>query len=75
MHYTPSQNAKQQFQAELSYNKNNRPVQLTVSEILKENTDQLLDILNAELELKKSNLEGELYFKTLERIFIEKTNL
>ncbi len=52
--------------------KNNRPVQLTVSEILKENTDQLLDILKRELELKKSNLEGELYFKTLERIFIEK---
>ena len=52
--------------------KNNRPVQLKVSEILKENTDQLLDILKRELELKKLKLEGELSFKTLERIFIEK---
>lgn len=52
--------------------KNNRPVEMTVSEILKDNTEQLLNILKRELELKKSKIEGELHFKTLERIFIEK---
>ncbi|MGC8742617.1 MAG: DNA topoisomerase IV subunit A [Verrucomicrobiia bacterium] len=52
--------------------KNNRPVEMTVSEILKDNTEQLLNLLKRELELKKSRIEGELFFKTLERIFIEK---
>ena len=52
--------------------KDNRPVEMTVSEILKENVNQLLDILKKELELKKSRLEADLHFKTLERIFIEK---
>ncbi|MGB9601377.1 MAG: DNA topoisomerase IV subunit A [Limisphaerales bacterium] len=52
--------------------KDNRPVEMTVSEILKDNTEQLLNLLRRELELKKSRIEAELYFKTLERIFIEK---
>ena len=51
--------------------KNNRPVELTVSEVLRENTDQLLVILKRELELKLKQLEDELHFRTLERIFIE----
>lgn len=51
--------------------RNNRPVELTVSEILEENTRQLVDILKRELELKLSKLENELHFRTLERIFIE----
>jgi topoisomerase-4 subunit A len=51
--------------------KNNRPVELTVSEVLRENTDQLVDILKRELELKIRKLEDELHFRTLERIFIE----
>ena len=49
----------------------NRPVELTVSEILEENARQLVDILKRELELKLSQLEDELHFRTLERIFIE----
>ena len=49
----------------------NRPVELTVSEILEENARQLVDILKRELELKLSQLESELHFRTLERIFIE----
>src|SRR6266446_3014756 len=51
--------------------KNNRPVELTVSEVLKENTEQLVATLKRELELKESKLQDELHFRTLERIFIE----
>ena len=51
--------------------KDNRPVELTVSEVLKENTDQLVRILKRELELREKNLLDELHYRTLERIFIE----
>ena len=51
--------------------KENRPVELTVSEILRENTDQLVRILKRELELREKNLLDELHYRTLERIFIE----
>lgn len=51
--------------------KDNRPVEMTVSEILRENTDQLVALLKRELELKLKQLEDELHFRTLERIFIE----
>src|SRR5207248_8824590 len=51
--------------------KDNRPVEMTVSEVLQENTAQLVDILKRELELREKKLEDELHFRTLERIFIE----
>ncbi|MBI3418296.1 MAG: DNA topoisomerase IV subunit A [Verrucomicrobia bacterium] len=51
--------------------KSNRPVELTVSEVLRENTQQLVEILQRELELKAVKLENELHYRTLERIFIE----
>jgi topoisomerase IV subunit A len=51
--------------------KDNRPVELTVSEALRENTAQLVELLKRELELKQKKLEDELHFRTLERIFIE----
>jgi topoisomerase-4 subunit A len=51
--------------------KNNRPVELTVTEVLKENTAQLVETLKRELELTEKQLENELHFRTLERIFIE----
>ncbi len=51
--------------------KDNRPVELTVSEVLRENTAQLVELLKRELELKQKKLEDELHFRTLERIFIE----
>ena len=51
--------------------KNNRPVELTVSEVLRENTDQLVRILKRELELREQQLLDELHYRTLERIFIE----
>jgi topoisomerase-4 subunit A len=51
--------------------KNNRPIELTVSDVLRENTDQLVATLKRELELKETKLNEELHFRTLERIFIE----
>src|SRR5262245_12490728 len=51
--------------------KDNRPVEMTVSEVLRENTTQLVEVLKRELELKLKKLEDELHFRTLERIFIE----
>ena len=51
--------------------KDNRPVEMTVSEVLRENTAQLVEVLKRELELKQKKLEDELHFRTLERIFIE----
>ena len=51
--------------------KDNRPVELTVSEVLRENTEQLVSVLKRELELSEQKLEDELHFRTLERIFIE----
>src|SRR5438876_2634806 len=51
--------------------KDNRPVEMTVSEVLRENTAQLVDILKRELELKQKKLQDELHFRTLERVFIE----
>ncbi len=51
--------------------KDNRPVELTVSEVLHENTAQLVAILKRELELREKQLLDELHYRTLERIFIE----
>lgn len=51
--------------------RDNRPVELTVSEVLRENTDQLVAILKRELELREKQLLDELHYRTLERIFIE----
>jgi topoisomerase-4 subunit A len=51
--------------------KNNRPVELTVSEVLRENTAKLVADIKRELELKEKQLEEELHFKTLVRIFVE----
>ena len=52
--------------------KDNRPVEMTVSEVLRENTAQLVATLKRELELKEKQLEQELHFKTLVRLFVEK---
>lgn len=49
----------------------NRPVEMTVTEVLKENTNQLVALLKQELELKEKQLQDDLHFRTLERIFIE----
>jgi len=52
--------------------RDNRPVELTVSEALRQNTGQLVATLKRELELKEQKLERELHFKTLVRLFVEK---
>src|SRR5207237_8965522 len=44
--------------------RNNRPVELTVSEVLRENTEQLIATLKRELEFKESKLQDELHFRT-----------
>ncbi len=49
----------------------NRPMQLTVDDVLRDNTQQLLDLLCQELELRKKKLEDDLHFKSLAQIFIE----
>jgi topoisomerase-4 subunit A len=49
----------------------NRPTEMTVSEILKANTAQLLDIFKRELELRLAELDDLFHSKTLEQIFIE----
>ncbi|MFM1769456.1 MAG: hypothetical protein RJA22_1985 [Verrucomicrobiota bacterium] len=51
--------------------RDNRPVEMTVSDVLRANTADLVDLLRRELELKQGKLEDELHFRTLERIFIE----
>jgi topoisomerase-4 subunit A len=51
--------------------RDNRPVEMTVSDVLRANTDQLVDTLKRELQLQEGKLQEELHFRTLERIFIE----
>lgn len=51
--------------------KNNRPVEMTASEVLRENTKQAVELYKRELEVKERKLGDELHFRTLERIFIE----
>ncbi len=51
--------------------RNNRPVEMTVSEVLRANTEQLVALMKRELELKEKQLLEELHARTLERIFIE----
>jgi len=50
---------------------NRRPVEMSVSDVLRENTAQLVAILKRELELNERKLLDELHHRTLERIFIE----
>ena len=47
------------------------PKFLGVSEILKINTDNTVDLLRKELEIRKDELEEQWHFSSLEKIFIE----
>ncbi|MDT8389981.1 MAG: DNA topoisomerase IV subunit A [Lentisphaeria bacterium] len=51
--------------------KNNRPEIMTVTQVLKDSTEQLVRILNLELELELRKLEDRFHDKTLAQIFIE----
>jgi topoisomerase IV subunit A len=48
-----------------------KPHFLSVNEILKINTDQTVELLNRELEIRKNELLEKLLFSSLEKIFIE----
>ena len=48
-----------------------KPHFLPVSEILKYNTQQTVDLLTSELEIRKNELMEKILFSSLERIFIE----
>ena len=50
---------------------NNRPVVVTVTEVLHHNTKLTEDILHRELLLEKKRLEDELHRKTLVQLFVE----
>ena len=49
-----------------------RPVQLDVDQVIRSNTEQLVDLLKRELELKEIALNNELDRKSLIQLFIEK---
>ncbi len=49
----------------------NRPEFLTVSEILKRNTDNTVELLKKELEIELGELQEQWHFSSLEKIFIE----
>ncbi|RLA27354.1 MAG: DNA topoisomerase IV subunit A [Gammaproteobacteria bacterium] len=51
--------------------RDNRPVEMSVDEVLRFNTRQLLEILEGELTLKKNKLLDEFHNKTLVQIFVE----
>ncbi len=51
--------------------RNSRPVEMTVSEVVRQNTKNLVELLRRELEIKEKRLLEDLFFKTLVRIFIE----
>ena len=48
-----------------------RPVEMTVDEVLRENTRQLVEILEGELTLRKNKLLDDFHNKTLVQIFVE----
>ncbi|SFI66223.1 topoisomerase-4 subunit A [Kaistella treverensis] len=49
----------------------NKPMFLTVSEILRQNTDHTVSLLKKELEIELHELQENWHFSSLERIFIE----
>ncbi|MDO5577502.1 MAG: DNA topoisomerase IV subunit A, partial [Fibrobacter sp.] len=51
--------------------KDEKPVCMSVSEVIRQNADQLVKILTAELKLEEQQLKDKLHVKTLEQIFIE----
>jgi topoisomerase-4 subunit A len=48
---------------------------MTITEIIKHHTKQLVKILSKELDLEKKELQDKLHFRTLERIFIEEKQI
>jgi len=51
--------------------RDNKPVTMSVSDVLKYNSDRLVDLLKAELKIEEGHLRDKLHARTLEQIFIE----
>jgi topoisomerase-4 subunit A len=51
--------------------RDNKPVTMSVSDVLKYNTDRMVELLKAELKIEEGHLKDRLHAKTLEQIFIE----
>jgi topoisomerase IV subunit A len=51
--------------------KGERPVQMDVDEIIRFNTERLVDVLKRELELRRAKLQNDLHRKSLIQLFIE----
>lgn len=51
--------------------KDNFPVQMTVTDVIKDHAKQLLTILKRELDLEAKEVQDEMHARVLERIFIE----
>lgn len=51
---------------------NNKPCFLTISDVLRHSTDRTMALLKQELEIRRAELKEQLFFTSLERIFIEK---
>ncbi|MDR0383238.1 MAG: DNA topoisomerase IV subunit A [Spirochaetaceae bacterium] len=51
--------------------KNDMPVVMTVTDIVRYHAKQLVAVLTKELEIEKKELQDKLHLRTLERIFIE----
>jgi topoisomerase IV subunit A len=62
---------EQSISVNLMVIKDNKPVVMTVSEVIKHTADRLVEILTAELKLEERHLKDRLHAKTLEQIFIE----
>lgn len=50
---------------------NNKPCFLTVEDVLRHSTDTTLSLLRRELEIRRDELQEQLFFASLEKIFIE----
>ena len=48
-----------------------KPVVMTATQVIKHNSDKLVEILTSELKLEERKLKDKLHAKTLEQIFIE----
>ena len=64
-------NCECSLSANLTVLENNRPVQTTVSHVLRSNVDQLLALNKRELEIREGELLDEQHRKTLVQIFVE----
>ena len=62
---------EQSISANLLVIKNGFPTVMTVTEVIKYHSKQLVKILTKELELERQELLDKLHLRTLERIFIE----